>query len=381
MKYLSLVWSGIWRKKGRAALMVLQIAVAFVLFGLLQGMKTGIDDATKKVSADLYIVQPANGNQPLPLAMYNRIQSVPGVRSVSYQNLVVGTYQKPTQIVFAVATEVESSVATTPGLVVPPQAIAAMKRTRTGCVISRELAAKYDWKVGDRIPLQSRQVVKKDGSRDWAFDVVGFFDPGDQSTNKEFMIINHDYFDEARRDSNGTVQAYYVRVTDVHNGVAVAKSIDNLFANSSDEVRTESLKDMAQSNLQQIGDLNFIIRAVVGAVLFALLFSISAMIMQSIRERTPELAVLKTVGFSDHKVFWLILIEALLLCVGAAVIGLGLASLILPGATKIIQLQLSMPSSVIGIGVAMAVALALIGAVIPAWRGLRLQPAAALAGR
>lgn len=382
MKYFPLIWYGIWRKRGRAILILLQIAVAFLLFGLLQGMKTGIDDAINKLNADLYIVQRANGGAPLPLAMYSRIQAVPGVKSVSYRSLLIGTYQKPTQIVAALAADVDSAVATLPGITVSKETIAALKRTRTGAIVSNELAAKYGWKTGSRIPLEVLPAfVKKDGSRDWAFDMVGTLDPGDQLMSSEFMIVNYDYFDAARQNFPGTVSGYYLRVNDPKNPLPVTQAIDKLFANSSDETQTESLKDTVQASLQSIGDLDFVIRAIVGAVLFALLFSIGAMLMQSIRERTAELAVLKTVGFSDRKVFWMILTEALVLCVVSALIGLGLASRILPAAKTYTQLDLTLPRSVLLAGIGMAVVLALVSAVMPAWRGLRLQVAEALAGR
>jgi len=160
----------------------------------------------------------------------------------------------------------------------------------------------------------------------------------------------------------------------------VAQAVDDLFANSLDETRTEPLREMAQSQFQSLGDINFVVRSVVGAVFFALLLSVGAMMMQSLRERSPELAVLKALGFSDTRIFWVILWESLVLCMFAALLGLGCAAAIFPLAKAYLG-GISMPYAVAAIGAALAVVLALISAAMPAWRGMRLQVAEALGGR
>jgi putative ABC transport system permease protein len=381
VKYLSLIWDGIWRKRGRAILTGLQVLVAFVLFGLLQGMKSGIDDAIDKIGADLYIVQHATGFSPMPLAMYSRLVAVPGVRAAAYESFLAGTYQKPTQHVLAVACDQDSISATIPhGAIVPPAAVDAMKRTRSGVLVSESLARKYGWKTGDRIPLET-SVLRQDGSLTWTFDMVGTFVPGEQSLSPDFMIINYTSFDEARTVDRGTVAMYYVRVTDPKQGLAVAQAIDKLFLNSSDETRTESARESIQATLESLGDMDFVVRAIVGAVLFALLFSITAMMMQSIRERTAELALLKTLGFSDGKLFWIVLCEVLTLCIVAAALGLALATWVLPTARHFTNINVTMPASVVLAGLGLAALLAVVTAAVPAMRARRLQVVDALAGR
>jgi putative ABC transport system permease protein len=381
VKYLSLIWDGIWRKRGRAILTGLQVLVAFVLFGLLQGMKSGIDDAIDKIGADLYIVQHATGFSPMPLAMYSRLVAVPGVRAAAYESFLAGTYQKPTQHVLAVACDQDSIIATIPhGAIVPQAAVDAMKRTRSGVLVSESLARKYGWKTGDRIPLET-SVLRQDGSLTWTFDMLGTFVPGEQSLSPDFMIINYAYFDEARTIDRGTVAMYYVRVTDPKQGLAVAQAIDKLFLNSSDETRTESARESIQATLESLGDMDFVVRAIVGAVLFALLFSITAMMMQSIRERTAELALLKTLGFSDGKLFWIVLCEVLTLCIVAAALGLALATWVLPAARHFTNINVTMPASVVLAGLGLAALLAIVTATVPAMRARRLQVVDALAGR
>jgi len=381
VKYLLLIWDGIWRKRGRAILTGLQVLVAFVLFGLLQGMKSGIDDAIDKIGADLYIVQHATGFSPMPLAMYSRLVAVPGVRAAAYESFLAGTYQKPTQHVLAVACDQDSIIATIPhGAIVPQAAVDAMKRTRSGVLVSESLARKYGWKTGDRIPLET-SVLRQDGSLTWTFDMLGTFVPGEQSLSPDFMIINYAYFDEARTIDRGTVAMYYVRVTDPKQGLAVAQAIDKLFLNSSDETRTESARESIQATLESLGDMDFVVRAIVGAVLFALLFSITAMMMQSIRERTAELALLKTLGFSDGKLFWIVLCEVLTLCIVAAALGLALATWVLPAARHFTNINVTMPASVVLAGLGLAALLAIVTATVPAMRARRLQVVDALAGR
>jgi putative ABC transport system permease protein len=380
VKFIPLIWNGIWRKRGRAILTALQVLVAFTLFGLLQGMKSGIDDAVNRLRADLYLVRRATGFEPLPLSLYDRIRELPGVQAASHQTYLPTTYQRPSQQVLVVATELDSDRATVADITVKESALAAMRTTRTGALVSESLARRYGWKSGDRIPLES-QTPQQNGSLSWTFDVVGICIPGAQSFTTDFVLINYAYFDQARQLNRGTVQQYFVKVTDPRQGLAIAQAIDGLSLNSSDETRTESLRESAQADIQSIGDMDFVIRAVVGAVLFALVFSIIAMMMQSIRERTAELAVLKTVGFTDAAVFWIVLAEVSTLCIVAAVLGLVVAWRVLPLARSFTHLNISMPASVLAAGLMLAALLSGLTAILPALRAARLQVADALAGR
>jgi len=381
VKYVPLIWSGIWRKRGRSILIMLQVLIAFLLFGLLQGMKSGIDQAIAETRADILIVHGRQGMaESLPLAHLPGIRAIPGVKAVYIQNFLVGAYQKPTQQILADAIDPNPTWAQYPGLVVSKADLEAMTRTRTGALASVTLARKYSWKVGDRIPLKSG-LRQKDGSSDWTFEIVGTFAETEHLGLDEAILINNGYLNEARADGGqNTVHHYIVLADDPRQVSAVAQAIDDHFANSVDETRTEPLREYAQSSFQSLGDLNFVVRSVVGAVFFALLFAVGAMMMQSLHERTPELAVLKTLGFSDHKIFWIILLETSVLCVVAALLGLGCAALIFPLARSYLH-GVSMPYTVLAAGIGLAVVLALISAALPAWRGMRLQVAEALAAR
>jgi putative ABC transport system permease protein len=220
--------------------------------------------------------------------------------------------------------------------------------------------------------------AQMDGSTDWAFDVMGTFSDSDVGSGPDNILVNLAYIEEARFLGKGTVQHFNVAISDPKQAAAVSDEIDRRFANSAQETKTESLLELAQARAQEIGDMNFLIRSIVGAALVALLFATTGMMMQSIRERRLELAVLKTVGFTDRSLFTLILAEALLVCVGAAAFGLALATLLLPVA-GVFVVGLSMPKVVIEIGVGLAIIVALISAAVPAVQAARLKVATALA--
>jgi putative ABC transport system permease protein len=302
------------------------------------------------------------------------------VQAVSVENDLAGTYQTPTQAVVAVAVVPdEALLRTAPELKVSSAQFKALARTRTGALVSVGLARKYGWKVGDRIPLVTN-TLQANGSNTWAFEIVGTFTYRELLSLSDFVMINNAYLDEARLLGHGTVQHFRVVISDPGQAVTVADAIDRRFANSANETRTESLRELAQSQVQSIGDLNFVIRAVVAAVFGALLFSTSTMMMQSIRERTPELAVLKTLGFTDGAVFLLIAAEAATICIAAAALGLALAALAFPFAAAVVP-GLSMPRVVVELGLACAVLVAMVSVALPAARAARLQIVVALAGR
>ncbi len=379
MRFLPLFWSGIWRKPGRTVLIFFQVSVAFALFGMLQGLKTGVDHAVAAARADLLIVHSRLSflSDSLPLGSLKPIESVPGVKLVVPVDIFGASYQKSTEGLGVVAISLVKDWPSAFTYSIAPEYVAALHKLRTGALVKAELAEKYGWKIGDRIPLMSN-TAQVSGSTDWAFDVVGTFSDSDFGGGRYIIVINLAYLDEARALGKGTVQHFNVAISDPKQAVAISDEIDRRFANSSHETRTESLLELAQSQMQSIGDMNFLIRAIVGAVLVALLFATATTMIQSVRERTLELAVLKAVGFTDRAVFLLILAEALLVCVAAAAFGLALASVVLPLAAGFI-LGLSMPKIVVAVGLGVAVVVALISAAVPAALAARLKVATALA--
>ncbi len=381
-KYASLLWAGIIRKPGRTALTVLQIVIAFGLFGVLQGLKTGVDLAIAAARADLLDVRPKVGGSPLPLAYLDRIKVLPGVKVVSLLNGFSATYQNPTQGLYVLAIDPNDKAWLTESpeiFKVSPDSLDALAKSRTGALVSAELEKKYGWKVGDQIPLLSPTTLRMNGSDVWTFNVVGTYTIHEiGGSGGDMIVINNVYLDEARYQGKGTVQHFHVVTTDARQSIVVAKAIDHEFANSANETRTESYRESAQRQMQSIGDLNFTIRSIVSAVFVALLFSTATMMAQSIRERTVELGILKAVGFSDRVIFSLIAAESIIVWTAAAALGLLLATIAFPYAARMVP-GVSMPWVVVAIGLAIAVVIGLASASIPALRAARLNVATALA--
>ncbi len=380
MKYLPLVWAGIWRKTSRAVLMLLQIASAFLLFGLLQGLNSGIKQAISRAHSDrLYVGSSVSLGVPVPISLLPQIKAVPGVKYVSPLVQFPAIYQTQGQGIPMNGVDPEAFFGMFADYEVPKAAVEALRNNRTGVILGSIPAKRYKLKVGDRLVLQS-QVPRKDGTNAWAFDILGIFDVPDQPNGANAAVVNFDYLNEARLADRDTALLYIALADSPAHASAVAKAIDAAFANSTHETRTQSEGDLVSSQIQRIADIDLIVGGIIGAVFFALLLATGALMMQSMRERVPELAVLKTLGFSDRLVMGLILAEAILFCVFSAMVGLGIAAIILPAARTLIGLT-SMPAVVFLAGSGFAVALAVIGGSVPAWRGLKLQVAEALAGR
>lgn len=381
MKYLPLIWSGIWRKPGRTILIFLQVAVAIALFGVLQGMKTGVEHAVSAARADLLLVHSRENSlfTPLPLGMLEQIRSVPGVKVAIAVDLTGSLYQKPDQKVGVVVIRPDPGWTDAFTFSMPLQYATALHDTRTGLLALDDVMKKYGWKTGDKVPLIGL-VTQHSGDTHWSFDDVGHFTDSDIGGGGDRVIVNYDYFNEARLTDKDTVNHYNVAVTDPKLAPAVADAIDRRFANSTNETRTDSLLELAQQQQQSIGDLNFLIRAVVATVLVALLFATTTMMVQSIRERTPELAVLKTVGFTNRGVFWLVLAEAVAVCLTAAAFGLVLARVAFSFAARFVT-GLAMPGIIVVGALLLGMAVALASAAVPAALAARLRVATALAGR
>jgi putative ABC transport system permease protein len=269
-----------------------------------------------------------------------------------------------------------------PEIVISRDQVRTLRQTRTGAVIGLFLAKKYGWKVGEKIPLQS-DTPHPDGNRVWTFDIVAIVDDENYPGQAGWFIANYEYLDLGRATGKGTIDRFLVRIKDPSRATQIGRQIDKLFASSPAPTRTSSEKSQTQSGLQFIGDVNFFTDAVVGAVFFMLLFITGNTMMQSIQERIPEFAVLKTMGFSDRAVLWLVIAESVLLCLFAAVTGLLGSKIIIPTARQVLGfgllLQMTWVAMLRGFGLALVVAL--VSGLYPAWRVKRLSIVDALAGR
>lgn len=385
MRFMPLVWAMLWRSRARTWLTFLSIAIAFVLFALLRTVESGFFQGVRLAGDDRLMVTYRQGlTQVLPYAYLSQIETVDGVRTVTPVFPFGGTYQDAKQQVQGAAVDPMRIAGINPTITLPPEQLKAFQTVRAGALVGRELAQRYGWKLGDRIPL-ILPVHRKDGTQHWEFEVVGIFQYDEKQIGYEvpanFMLVRYDYWNESVQFANH-VPWYTVRVDDPRRAVEVGRAIDRLFANSRFETRTQLERDFQAAFLRQIGDVGAIFAAILAAVFFTLILVSGNAMMQAFRERIPELGVLKTLGFGNARLAALIVGEALLLCVAAGLVGLGIAVL---AAEALLQVQvqgLQIPgvgTDTVLAGVWLAAGLGLLAALIPAWKSARLNVTDALA--
>jgi putative ABC transport system permease protein len=384
VKFFPLVWAGLWRRPIRTLLTLLSVITAFFLFGVLQGVNAGMNSVFDLLDVSrLRVMSRVNMNAPMPIAHMNKIRALPGVAAATQLTVVVGTYQKPTQPITVLGVDIDGLLDAYGEMKVPRDQREAVTRTRTGALVGAKLAELHGWKIGDRVPVESFNARTMSGSNLWEFEIVGIYDMQQHDWANNFWV-NYEYVNEARAEGKDTMVQVLVRVSDPKRSAYVAQQIDNLFAQTPNQTSTQNERDFLQGVLAQVGDIGFLVNAIVGAVLFALFFLTANTMMQSVRERIPELAVLKTLGFSDTRVQVIVLTEALLLNVVAALLGLLGARAIIPPVMSRVSgdfAGLSMPAMVFAWGAAIAFILAIASGLPPAWRARRLKIVDALAGR
>ena len=386
MKYAPLVWVQLFRKKTRTVLTLLSVLIAFLLFGLLQAVQTAFEsgadtaDARRLLTTARYSII-----EPLPMAYLRQIERVPGVVGVAFADWFGAKYQNESNAfpVFAVDPDRYFDMYTE--FTIAPAHRKAFVTTRTGAVAGRRLADRYGWTVGQKLPIASEIHAKTDGSLSWEFDLVGIFDAEDPAVrgNTDLVLINVAYFDEARQLGRGKTGWYIVRIEDASQARSLSAAIDRLFLNSPDETKTQPEKEFAVGFAKQIGDIGALVTRILVAVFFTILILTGNTMAQAIRERIPELAVLKTLGFPDTVVTALVLGEALLLIVLGGGLGMLGAVVFLPalnGATGgrfpplFIEPVTWIAAAAIAVGLALAIGLP------PALRVNRLRIVDALAG-
>ena len=387
MKYLHLVWAALFRRKTRTIFTLISVLAAFLLFGLLDSVHSAFSGAANTVAGvdRLITISKVSFTVSLPKSLLPRIQAIPNVKEVAYANWFGGVYQDPKNFFpneavsdnfFDVFSEFE----------LPAEQREAFRKTRTGAVVGAALATKFGWKLGDKIPLQATIFPQKGGQNAWTFDLVGIYHVADpkQRSQEGAMFFNWDYFDEARQFGNGGIGWYIERLTDRNQADQVAKAVDALSANSDHETKTQTENAFNASFVGQFADIGLIVGAIMAAVFFTLILLTGNTMAQAVRERIPELAVLKTIGFSNKSVLGLVLAESILLIVIGGVLGLAIAGVVV-GAIKA-SLGSGIPMAPVDAwtwarGLALMVGIGIVVGALPALRGMRLRIVDALAGR
>ncbi len=382
-KYLPLVWGSLLRKKTRTAFTLLSLAAAFLLIGLLQAVNSVLAGGADFLGANRLITQAKiSFTTPLPMRLMPQIEAIPGVEHVGHSQFFGGVYQDPKNFFPQFAVNPQRLRDTYPEWTMPEDQWRSFISTQDGAIVGKILADKYGWKVGDIVPLNSFIWTQKDGSRVWQWRVVGIFSGRDRewSDRANLMYLNYGQFDEARvPQARGLAGVFVVRVKNPMDSGRIAAAIDGKFENSADETKTQSEQEFQLGFLKQLGDIGFIVNAISGAVFFTILILTGYTMSQAVRERIPELAVLKCLGFTDRTVLALVLAESFLLCFLGALAGLLLASAVTGALPP--EYPIRTDGRVWLFALASTAALATVVGLPPAWHAMRIRIVDALAGR
>jgi putative ABC transport system permease protein len=386
VRYLQLLWFGLFRKKTRTILTLLSIVVAFALFGFLQAVEVAFESGADSADAKRLLTTARYSIiEPLPMAYLRRIEQVPGVVGVAYADWFGAKYQNESNAFPVFAVDPARYLDMYPEFTVSPAHREAFAKTRTGALAGQRLVDRFGWRIGQKLPISSEIHAKTDGSLAWEFDLVGTIDADDPAVrgNTDMVLINVAYFDEARQSGRGKTGWYIVRIADSSQGRVISAAIDARFMNSPDETKTQPEKEFALGFAKQIGDIGALVSRILIAVFFTILILTGNTMAQSIRERVPELAILKTLGFSDGKITGLVLAEAVLLLVLGGSLGMAAAVAAMPGLNGATGGRF--PPLFVGLdtwllAAAIAAAVALIIGLPPAWRANRLKIVDALSG-
>jgi len=325
MKFFPLVWRNLLRRKTRTIFTLLVIFVAFLLLGLLMAIRVSFNAGISIAGQErLMMIDRVSLINPLPLSYLDRIKSVEGVADVTHANWFNGIYQDPKNFFANIAVDPESFLRLYPEFEIPEDQKKTWLADRTGALVGIETMKRFGWKVGDRIPLQGVIYRRPDGSP-WEFTIDAVYDAREKTVDKTQFLFHYEYVNETIRDvayGHDQVGWYVIKVADPSQSDALALKLDAMFANSPSETKTATEKAFISGFAKQIGDIGKIMIYIGAAVLFVLLLNAGNIMAQAVRERTNELAVLKTLGFTDGRVLRLVLAESCLIALLGGVLGL-----------------------------------------------------------
>jgi len=376
MKFLPLVWKNVWRRPFRTLVTMLVILVSFVLFGALMTIRTAFSLGVDLAGQDrLIIIHKVSLIQPLPVAYEPRIEATSGVEIATHQSWFGGVYQDPSNFFAQIAVQPEPFLDIYTEIELPEDQKRAWLADRQGAIVGVDLARRFGWQIGDRIPIQGTIWRPRSGTGDtWEFNIAGIYDaaPGFDKTQ---MFFRYDYLDENRQFGEGLVGWYVVKISDPSRSTEMAQQFDAMFANSSAETKTTTEKGFIESFAKQIGDIGTIMIWILVIVLFNMLLVVTVVMTYSIRERTSELAVLKTLGFSNVATLAMVLVESVSIVLVGGGIGLAVAWLFvqLGDPTGGMMPAWVMLNRDVVLGVVLMVTMGLLAGALPAIAAMQLR--------
>lgn len=376
-RWLPLVWANLTRRKLRFTLTFISILLAFLMFGLLDALRTSLDGAVNLAGADRLLLQnKINLTVPNPISYYEKVRATPGVRSATPMNWFGGMYRDGKQQIQVQAVYPQQFLEVYPDLVLTPAEKTAFLQDRRGIIVGKVLANSFGWKVGQTIPLRSAIWRKMDGSDTWQFTIVGIYDVKGSGMNKASAFFNYDYFNESLQFGKDNAGMIAIRVTDPAQSDKVAARIDAQFANSASETKTATERAFIKRFLDQMGNIGLILVSVTTAVFFTMLFVTANSVAESVRERTNEIGVLKTLGFGSNSILTLVLLESVSLTLAGGLVGLGFAWLFSRGIADLVKdyfPTFSLSAGTFTVGVGLMLAFGLVTGLWPALSAMRLR--------
>jgi len=382
---LHLVARNLTRKKLRTLFTLASVIIAFVLFALLGGLSRAFTVGVELAGADrLVTTNKVSFIQPMPIAYIERVRSLDGVRAAAHYTWFGAYFQDPRQQFGLFPTELEQMADIYPEYEIPPAQYDNLMANQTGLLVGKAMAELNGWSVGEQVPIFSTIYPSGDGSYSWPFTIEAIFTGTGTSADEMQAFMHYDYFNEARPFGKDTIGWIVTRIDEPDQAESVAAAIDARFANSPTETKTSTEAGFAADFAKQFGDIGLIVQLVLACVFFTLLLIAGNTMAQAVRERTGELAVLKTLGFGQARITGMVLAESLLIAVAGGIIGLALGTVFVQGAAAALAQffpGLAMSPATLGWGLLLALALGLVTGAWPAWQAGRLRVVDALGRR
>jgi putative ABC transport system permease protein len=380
MKFARIIWANLFRKKVRLLLTIGSFAVALFLFVFLAVVRDAFNRGADVAGADrLVIINRTSIINPIPLKYRDQILRIPGVKVITHNNWFGGTYIEEKNFFPQFVIDPENQRQVFPELIVSDEQWNAFLKDRQGAIAGQKLADRFHWKVGDRIPIKTT-LYGSEGV--WEFNLDGIYHGKRPQDDETQFWFQWKYFEEKVPESfKGNIGWYVLRVNNPDDAPQIAKTIDDMYANSPYETKTETESAFAAGWVKQFGNIQKLIVSIGIVVFFTLLLVTGNTMAISVRERTSELAVFKAIGYSDLSVLFFVLAEALTIALIGGLLGLGLAVLAVPAlgnALNGLLPSIILKPSFLSFGLLVAIFTGILSGILPGWGAMRLRVVNAL---
>ena len=375
MKFLGLILKSARRSKRRTALTVLSVAIAVFLFASLRAILDGFSAAAAASSSTRIItIRSTSLIFSMPTTHEQTIRSIPGVRDVTHANWFGGIYKDPNNFFAQFAIDAESYLRMYPEIELSPGERQAFLDDRTGAIVGDGLAERFGFRVGDRVVLQVG--IPTYGVEDFTFTIRGIYKSGAAAVDNQSMFFHWKYADE-RSIEKGQIGWFVSAIGDPDAAAQVSSAIDQKFANTPYETKTDTEQQFQSSFVSMFGNLNLLLGSIGLAVVLTTLFVAGNTMAMSVRERTTEIAVMRTLGFPARTIFLFIAGEGLLMSVVGGLVGAGLAWVMVDARNFPVSGGFIPPFGVTprnaAIGLALSALIGLLAGLVPATMASRLK--------